>query len=423
MKLNIENALRFVNQNEYTEMCKKAQEKLTVLNTGTGEGNDFLGWIDLPNSYSDEDIEDIQNVADRMRKLDCVIIIGIGGSYLGAKATIEALKPHFEKMDTEIIFAGHTLSGNYHAELIDYLSDKQFGIVVISKSGTTTEPAVAFRLLYAEMQKRFDKETIRDRIVVITDEKKGALRTLCDKEGFDDFIIADNVGGRFSVLSPVGLLPIAIAGFDIEEMLHGASMAQDICLEDNVKNPAIQYAAIRNMLYNDGKKVELMVNYNPRLKYFAEWWKQLYGESEGKNHKGLFTASVSYTTDLHSLGQFVQDGSPILFENVLWVNDDSDAPVVPHDDENLDKLNYLEGKNMEYINSKAAEGTMNAHVAGDVPNIRIEIDAVDEYNLGFLMYFFEIACGISAYILNVNPFNQPGVEAYKKEMFRLLGKE
>jgi len=422
MKLNIENALKFVNASEYAQMCKKAQEKLFVLNSGTGEGNDFLGWIDLPTSYSDEDIEDIQNIANRMRQLDCVVVIGIGGSYLGAKATIEALRPHFEKMTPEIIFAGHTLSGNYHAELIDYLSDKQFGIVVISKSGTTTEPAVAFRLLYAEMQKRFDKDTIRNRIVVITDENKGALRTLCDKEGFDDFIIADNVGGRFSVLSPVGLLPIAIAGFDIEEMLHGASMAQDICLENNEKNPAIQYAAIRNMLYDDGKKVELMVNYNPRLKYFAEWWKQLYGESEGKDDKGLFPASVSYTTDLHSLGQFVQQGEKILFETVLWVNDDSDAPVVPHDDENLDKLNYLEGKNMEYINSKAAEGTMNAHVAGNVPNIRIEMDAVDEYNIGFLMYFFEIACGISAYMLNVNPFNQPGVEDYKKEMFRLLGK-
>ena len=422
MKLNIENSLKFVNASEYTEMCKKALEKLNVLNSGTGEGNDFLGWIDLPNIYSEEDIDDICTIADRMRQLDCVVMIGIGGSYLGAKATVEALKPHFEKLDTEIIFAGHTLSGNYHAELIEYLKDKEFGVVVISKSGTTTEPAVAFRLLYAEMQKRFDKETIRDRVVVITDENKGALRTLCDKEGFDDFIIADNVGGRFSVLSPVGLLPIAIAGFDIEEMLRGASMAQDICLENNENNPAIQYAAIRNLLYNGGKKVELMVNYNPRLIYFSEWWKQLYGESEGKGNKGLFPASVSYTTDLHSLGQFVQQGDHVLFETVLWVNDDSDAPIVPHDDENLDKLNYLEGKNMEYINSKAAEGTMNAHVAGNVPNIRFEIDAVDEYNLGFMMYFFEIACGISAYLLGVNPFNQPGVEDYKKEMFRLLGK-
>ena len=421
MKLNIEKALG--NNAKYQEMLKLAQEKFETLTAGTGEGNDFLGWLDLPTSYREEDIEDILNIADRMRKLDCVVVIGIGGSYLGAKATIEALRPHFGKMDTEMIFAGHTLSGNYHAELMEYLKDKEFGIVVISKSGTTTEPAVAFRLLYNEMKKRFDNETIRDRIVVITDENKGALRTLCDKEGFDDFIIADNVGGRFSVLSPVGLVPIAIAGFDIEEMLHGASLAQDICLENNEKNPAIQYAAVRNMLFNEGRKVELMVNYNPRLCYFAEWWKQLYGESEGKNGKGLFPASVSYTTDLHSLGQFVQDGSPILFETVLWVDDDSDAPVVPHDDENLDKLNYLEGKNMEYINSKAAEGTMNAHVAGNVPNIRIEFDAVDEFNLGYLMFFFEFACGISAYMLGVNPFNQPGVEAYKKEMFRLLGKE
>lgn len=423
MKLDIENALRFVNKDDFSKACLRAQEQLQVLNNGTGEGSDFLGWIDLPNAYSDEDIEDIYNIADRLRELDVVVIVGIGGSYLGAKAVIDALKPHFEHEEPEIIYAGNTLSGNYHAELLEYLKDKEFGVVVISKSGTTTEPAVAFRLLYAEMQKRFDKQTIRDRVVVITDAEKGALRTLCDKEGFDDFIIADNVGGRYSVLSPVGLLPIAIAGYDIEEMLRGASMAQDFCFEDGDNNPAIRYAAIRYLLYQQGKKCELMVNYNPRLDYFAEWWKQLFGESEGKCGKGLFPTSVSYTTDLHSLGQFVQQGDKMLFETLIWVDDDSDAPVVPHDDENLDKLNYLEGKNLEYINSKAAEGTVNAHVNGGVPNIEIAIDAVDEYNIGYLMYFFEIACGISAYMLGVNPFNQPGVEDYKNEMFRLLGKK
>ncbi|HOZ30649.1 MAG TPA: glucose-6-phosphate isomerase, partial [Bacteroidales bacterium] len=384
MKTDFSSAVKFTGENAYNRSCEYALKQLEVLNAGQGKGNDFLGWINLPQSYDTEDITDIITISEDFRKLDTVIVIGIGGSYLGAKAVIEALKPHFHKTEPEIIFAGHNLSGNYHSELIEYLQDKEFGIIVISKSGTTTEPAVAFRLLYNEMKKRFDKDTIRKRIIAITDGEKGALRQLADKEGFTDYIIADNVGGRFSVLSPVGLVPIAVAGYDIDEFIRGASIAQDICLETSTDNPAVKYAAMRNLLYASGHKLELMVNYNLRLNYFAEWWKQLYGESEGKEHKGIFPASVSFTTDLHSLGQYIQQGERQIFETVLFVNDNSDAPRIPTDEENLDKLNYIAGKDMEFVNRKAFEGTLMAHVDGDVPNILFEIDNIDEYNLGFM---------------------------------------
>ncbi len=422
MKSDYSKAIQFTGENAFNRSVDYALKQLEILNSGKGKGNDFLGWINLPQSYDEDEIADIIEVADSLRELDAVVIIGIGGSYLGAKAVIEALKPHFEKTDPEIIFAGHNLSGNYHAELIEYLKNKEFGLIVISKSGTTTEPAIAFRLLYNEMKQRFDKETIKKRIVAITDAEKGALRQLADKEGFTDFIIADNVGGRFSVLSPVGLLPISVAGFDIEEFLRGASIAQDICLEATNENPAVKYAAMRNLLYASGHKVELMVNYNLRLNYFAEWWKQLYGESEGKESKGIFPASVSFTTDLHSLGQYIQQGERQIFETEILVNDNSDAPIIPEDKEDLDKLNYIAGKDMEFVNRKAAEGTLMAHFDGKVPNILFEIDSLDEYNLGFMMYFFELACGISGYMLGVNPFDQPGVEDYKRNMFKLLGK-
>lgn len=422
MKSDYSKAIQFTGENAFNRSVDYALKQLEILNSGKGIGNDFLGWINLPQSYDEDEIADIIEVADSLRELDAVVIIGIGGSYLGAKAVIEALKPHFEKTDPEIIFAGHNLNGNYHAELIEYLKNKEFGLIVISKSGTTTEPAIAFRLLYNEMKQRFDKETIKKRIVAITDAEKGALRQLADKEGFTDFIIADNVGGRFSVLSPVGLLPISVAGFDIEEFLRGASIAQDICLEATNENPAVKYAAMRNLLYASGHKVELMVNYNLRLNYFAEWWKQLYGESEGKESKGIFPASVSFTTDLHSLGQYIQQGERQIFETGILVNDNSDAPIIPEDKEDLDKLNYIAGKDMEFVNRKAAEGTLMAHVDGKVPNILFEIDSLDEYNLGFMMYFFELACGISGYMLGVNPFDQPGVEDYKRNMFKLLGK-
>ncbi len=422
MKIDLSKAIKFTGERAYNKSCEYALMNLENLNSGKGAGNDFLGWINLPQSYLTEDIDDINNTAKDLQNLDAVVIIGIGGSYLGSKAIIEALESPFDKQKPEILYAGHNLNGSYHSELIDYLKDKEFGIIVISKSGTTTEPAIAFRLLYSEMKNRFDKETIRKRIITITDAENGALRQLSDKENFKDYIIPNNVGGRFSVLTPVGLLPIATAGFDIAEILRGASVAQDLCLEKSKDNPAIKYAAIRNILYVTGHKTELMVNYNQKLNFIAEWWKQLYGESEGKEHKGIFPASVSFTTDLHSLGQYIQEGERTLFETVLYVNDNTNAPVIPEDDENLDKLNYLSGKDMEFVNRKAFEGTLQAHTDGKVPNIVIEIDAIDEYTIGFMLYFFEIACGISGYMLDVNPFDQPGVEEYKRNMFKLLGK-
>lgn len=423
MKIDFSNAIEFIGENSYNKSIDFALKKLEILNSGKGKGSEFLGWINLPQTFDEYDIADIIAVADNLQNLETVVVIGIGGSYLGAKAVIEALKPHFRQTKTEIIFAGHTLSGNYHKELLEYLQTKEYGVIVISKSGTTTEPAIAFRLLYKDMKNRWDKDTIRERIVVITDAEKGALRKLSDKENFTDFIIADNIGGRFSVLSPVGLLPIAVAGFDIDEFIRGASIAQDICLEANPENPAVKYAAMRNILYAAGYKIEILVNYNPRLVFLAEWWKQLFGESEGKENKGIFPASASYTTDLHSLGQYIQQGERHLFETTIFIDDEVNSPIIPSDDEDLDKLNYLAGKNLEFVNKKAAQGTIMAHVDGKVPNISININELDEYNLGFLIYFFEIACGISAYMLDLNPFDQPGVEDYKRNMFKLLGKK
>lgn len=423
MKLDVSNSIKFFGENAFLRSKEYALKQLEVLKTGEGKGSEFLGWVNLPQSINKTELNDIVEQAKSLQNLESVVIVGIGGSYLGAKAVIEALKPHFEQTKPEILFAGHTLNGNYHKELLEYLQNKEYGVIVISKSGTTTEPAIAFRLLYSDMKKRWDKKTIRERLVVITDAKKGALRQLADKEKIKSYIIADDIGGRFSVLSAVGLLPIAVAGFDINEFLKGASDAQNICLEPSLENPAIKYAAIRNLLYAMGHKIEIFVNYNHKLMYFAEWWKQLFGESEGKENKGIFPASVSFTTDLHSLGQYIQQGERHLFETTIFIEEDSDFPAIPKDDENLDKLNYLAGKNMEYVNQKAAQATIMAHVEGKVPNMIIAINKLDEYNLGFLIYFFEVACGISAYMLGVNPFDQPGVEDYKKNMFKLLGKE
>ncbi len=423
MKLDLSNTIQFCKIESFENKKSLAVDCLNKLINGNGKGSDFLGWIDLPINISDSEINDIIETSKSFQNLDAVIIIGIGGSYLGAKAVHEALKPHFDNPKPEIIFAGHNLSGNYHSELLKYLNNKQYGIIVISKSGTTTEPAIAFRLLYRDLKQKFDKETVKKRIVAITDAKKGALRKLADKEGFKTFVIDDNVGGRFSVLSPVGLLPIAVAGYDIKSLLKGAANMRNICLNNNPENPAIQYAALRNVLYDEGKKLELLVNYNFRLNYFSEWWKQLYGESEGKEGKGIFPASVSFSTDLHSLGQYIQQGERHLFETNILVNDDSDSPIIPQDEEDLDQLNYIAGKKMEYVNRTAAQATIMAHIAGNVPNIIIEIDKINEYNLGCLIYFFEIACGISGYLLDVNPFDQPGVEDYKQNMFKLLGKK
>jgi len=422
MKISFPQLELFVKENDYKDYVNQALTGLELLLSGNGKGNDFLGWLNLPDNMEIE-IDEICRVADLYKNLDTVVIIGIGGSYLGAKAIIEALNPFFNKKKPEIIFAGHNLNADYHAELLDYLSDKEFGIIAISKSGTTTEPAIAFRLLYNLIREKHSDDVCKDRITLITDKEKGALRPLAQEKSYNSFIIDDNVGGRFSVLSAVGLLPIAIAGFDIRKILNAASIAKVDCLKSSQENPAIKYAAVRNKFYNLGYKLEIMVNYNSRLNYFAEWWKQLYGESEGKENKGIFPASVSFTTDLHSLGQYIQQGERFLFETVLYVKNPANKLEIPFDKANIDKLNYLAGKDMEFVNKKASEGTLMAHLDGKVPNILIEIDRIDEENLGYLIYFFEVACGISAYILDVNPFDQPGVEDYKRNMFKLLGKK
>ena len=420
MKLDIFREENLVALDKYYNI---ATEKIRELTDKTGKGNDFLGWIDLPINYNNSDLIDLVKTSVKMQKLDVVIVIGIGGSYLGAKAVIEALKPLFKKTKTELLFAGHTLSEDYYAELLEHIKDKTVGLVVISKSGTTTEPAVAFRVLLNELQKRFSKEELKDRIIAITDAKKTALKIIADNEGYKTYTIPDDVGGRFSVFSPVGLLPIAIAGFDISELLNGAVAAREMCLKKDDNNLAVCYAAYRNYLYSIGKKIELLVNFNPRLNFISEWWKQLYGESEGKENKGIFPASASFSTDLHSLGQYIQQGERHLFETVIFVENNSYNRVeIPKNNENLDELNYIADKNIEFVNTKAMEGTLMAHLNGGVPNIRISIEKIDEFNIGFLLYFFEFACGLSGYILNVNPFDQPGVEDYKKNMFKLLGK-
>jgi glucose-6-phosphate isomerase len=407
----------------FEEYCEKAINHLKILNSGKGRGNDFLGWINLPNSYSYEEIQEINKYAKNFKSLDTVVVIGIGGSYLGTKAILEALKHTFCNSKPEIIFAGHNLNGNYYSELTEYLSTKKFGIIVISKSGTTIEPAIAFRILLNEISKQCSKDTIKNRVIAITDAKDGALREFADYEGLKTFVIPNNTGGRYSVLTPAGLLPIATAGYDIESILHGASIAQDICLENTTENPAVKYAAFRNLLYNSGKKIELMINYNSKLNFIAEWWKQLFGESEGKENKGIFPASASFTTDLHSLGQYLQQGERSIFETAIIVNNTcSNSTLIPVNNNDFDKLNYIAGKSVEFVNSKAAEGTLLAHLEGGIPNIRIKIENIDEYNLGFLLYFFEIACGISGYMLDINPFDQPGVEKYKHNMHKLLKK-
>ena len=389
---------------------------------GTGLGNDFLGWLHLPTDIRPQ-LADIQATAKMLRE-ECekIVCIGIGGSYLGAKAINEALSNAFA--ESQILYAGQNIGEDYLYELQEYLKDKKFGIISISKSGTTTEPALAFRLLKTQLEHQEGKEVARRHIVCITDAKKGALRTLATKEGLKTYVIEDNIGGRFSVLSPVGLLPIACAGFDINALIDGAESMMQLCLTaDFDSNPAAQYAAARNVLYQEeGKKVELLVNFNPKLHFIAEWWKQLYGESEGKDHKGIFPASVDFTTDLHSMGQYIQDGERHLFETVISVLKPSHEVIFPHDEENLDGLNFLAGKRVDEVNKMAELGTQIAHVDGGVPNMKIELPELNEYYLGQLIYFFEIACGISGYLLKVNPFNQPGVEAYKKNMFALLDK-
>ena len=423
-KIQVANFAAFtpeVDQVKVDALRPAAEAAAETLEKGTGEGNDFLGWLHLPSSISEAELADIEATAAQLRNsCEYVVTIGIGGSYLGAKAVIEALSSSFDAYQggkCKVLFAGNNIGEDYIAELMDLLKGKKFGIVVISKSGTTTEPAIAFRLLKDMLEKQEGKQEAAKRIVAITDAKKGALRSLATQEGYKTYVIPDNVGGRFSVLTPVGLLPIAVAGFDIKDLVAGA-----VEIENDDNENVFTYAQTRNALYQSGKKIEILVNFCPRLHYFAEWWKQLYGESEGKDHLGIFPASVDFTTDLHSMGQWIQDGERTIFETVLSVGDQSHSVVIPHDEANLDGLNFLAGKRVDEVNKMAELGTRLAHVDGGVPNLLITIPALSEKYLGQLIYFFEKACGVSGYMLGVNPFNQPGVEAYKKNMFALLNK-
>ncbi len=415
-----------VSQSAIDALMPEAQAGLQKLINGDGAGNDFLGWVKLPMETSPELVDDINTCAATLRaNCDYVVCIGIGGSYLGAKAVIEAMSNSFAAYGASkaphILFAGQNIGEDYLSELSEFLQDKNFGIIVISKSGTTTEPAIAFRILKEQLEKQVGREEAAKRIVAITDEHKGALRTLATSEGYKTFVIADNVGGRFSVLTPVGLLPIAVAGYDISALLNGA-LDMACATLDGTDATARTYAATRNALYRDGKKIEILVNYSPKLHFFGEWWKQLYGESEGKDGKGIFPAAVDNTTDLHSMGQWIQEGERTIFETVISVENPDRELRIPTDADNLDGLNYIAGKRVDEVNKMAELGTRIAHIDGGVPNIRISVPQISEYYLGQLIYFFEAACGISGYMLGVNPFNQPGVEAYKKNMFALLEK-
>jgi len=426
--IDIQHALAFAGAERPEALRPAAVKAIENLNTGTGAGNDFHGWVKLPSEVTAAHLADINATAARLAaSCDYVVCIGIGGSYLGAKAVIEALSDSFaayapKGAHPKVLFAGQNIGEDYLVELKKLLNGKRFGIIVISKSGTTTEPAIAFRVLKEQLEAQAGKEAAKDLIVAITDARRGALRTLADTEGYKTFVIPDNVGGRFSVLTPVGLLPIAVAGFDIEKLVAGACAMADATLNDSESNPAETYALMRNALYNSGKKIEILVNYNPKLHYVAEWWKQLYGESEGKQHKGIFPASVDLTTDLHSMGQWIQEGERTIFETVISVESANHELRIPGDNDNLDGLNYLQDRRVDEVNKMAELGTRIAHVEGGVPVIKITIPALCEYSLGELIYFFEKACGISGYILGVNPFDQPGVEAYKKNMFALLEK-
>ena len=409
---------------------EKSDQYQHQLHTATGLGNNFLGWINLPNEISDADFSAIEEAArDLQQRCDYVVSIGIGGSYLGARAVIEALTPSFEAYRREhsapqVIFAGHNIGEDYLSELVDFLQDKRFGLINISKSGTTTEPAIAFRILKALLEKQVGREEARERIIAVTDKARGALRTLADKEGYKTFIIPDDIGGRFSVLTPVGLLPIAVAGFDIRELVRGAREMKAL-VDESVpfdQNPAALYAAARNSLYHVGKKIEILGNFHPRLHYIGEWWKQLYGESEGKDHKGIFNAAVDFSADLHSMGQWIQEGERNIFETIISIAKPNSELRIEQDEANLDGLNYLAGKRVDEVNKMAELGVRVAHIDGGVPNIRIVLPRLDAYYIGQLFYFFEKAVGISGYMLEVNPFNQPGVEAYKKNMFALLEK-
>ena len=431
LKVNLGGCNSFVNDAEYKTYVEKAFAAFDVLENETGAGNDFLGWKNLPSqTLAGTLVDECEAVRDAWaaKNVDLVIVIGIGGSDLGSKCAIEALSHQFAKQlktksaAPEIVFAGQNLSEEYMCELMDLVQERNAACVVISKSGTTTEPAVAFRLVKKYLEDTYGKAEAAERIVAVTDKARGALKSLSTQEGYKTFVIEDNVGGRFSVLTPVGLLPIVLAGFDVREMLKGALEMEEACAKRCECNPAVQYAAMRNLLYDNGKKIEILVAYNPKLSFLGEWWKQLYGESEGKDGKGIFPASVNFTTDLHSMGQYIQDGERHLMETVVTVEKSNRSMLIENDPQNLDGLNFLTGKHVEECNLMAELGTKLAHIDGGVPQLTVSIERINEYNIGGLFYFFEKACGISGYMLDVNPFNQPGVEAYKKNMFALLGK-
>ena len=431
VKIDLNGCNSFVKSSDYKTYEAKALTAFDTLVAGNGKGNDFLGWLTLPIDMKESELAEYEQIRDswKAKGVDLVVVIGIGGSYLGARCAIEALSHNFAKQlkckggNPEIVFAGNNLSEEYIAELMDLVSERNAACVVISKSGTTTEPAVAFRIVKQHLEETYGRSEAAERIVAITDAKKGALKTLATQEGYRSYVVPDNVGGRYSVLCPVGILPILLAGFDVRAILRGAAEEREALLAKGASNPAVQYAAMRNLLYSElGKKVEIMVSFNPKFQYFAEWWKQLYGESEGKDLKGIFPASVTNTADLHSMGQFIQQGDRVMFETVLTVEKSRRSVKIGSDEQNLDQLNYLAGKNVEYCNAMAQLGTKLAHIDGNVPQLEVKVEQIDEYNLGCLFYFFEFACGVSAYTLGVNPFDQPGVEAYKKNMFALLDK-
>ena len=429
MNLKMTGLKGFVEQREVDNLAPMMNVVNEVLVSRTGAGNDFLGWLDLPVNYDKEEFARIQAAAKKIQKTsDVLVVIGIGGSYLGARAAIEFVKGQMyngirEEGIPEIYFVGSNISSSYINDVVKIIGNRDFSVNIISKSGTTTEPAIAFRIFKKLLEEKYGKEGAKDRIFATTDKARGALKALATAEGYETFVVPDDVGGRFSVLTAVGLLPIAAAGIDIEAMMKGAQEAREICVGgDMTTNPAFQYAAMRNILYHKGKVTEILVNYEPALLMLGEWFKQLYAESEGKDQKGIFPTAANFSTDLHSIGQFIQDGTRNLFETVMWVNTPRTEAYIEEAAEDIDGLNYLAGKSVQFVNSKAYQGTLMAHMDGGTPNIIIEMDAADAYHFGYLVYFFEKACGLSGYMLGVNPFDQPGVEAYKKNMFALLGK-
>lgn len=431
LSFHYNNAANFIKDHELEFIEQHVAQAHHMLHERTGPGNEFTGWLDWPKSYDKDEFKRILETAQKIQEhSDVFLVIGIGGSYLGARATIEALQhtyynilPKEKRKTPQILFVGNNISSTYMSDTLDLLENKDFSINVISKSGTTTEPAIAFRIFKDLLEKKYGKEGTKSRIFATTDAKKGALKTLADKEGYETFVVPDDIGGRYSALTAVGLLPIAVSGLNVEALMEGANKAmEDYSLPSLMNNECYQYAAIRNLLYNKGKTIELLVNYEPSLTFFSEWWKQLFGESEGKDGKGIFPASVNFTTDLHSLGQYIQDGRRELFETVIHVEKPKKDLTIPFDKEDLDQLNYLADKSIHYVNEKAMEGTIQAHVKGNVPNLVVKLPELNEYHFGYMIYFFEKACAMSGYLLGVNPFDQPGVEEYKKNMFRLLEK-